>query len=106
MFSTLSMTEMIIFVTFDMSSADPFNLVWSKILWCANALIKGYTSLNTSSVTAIDKADTNCSRRSTHNEVIKLDNRLIHQKHKGECSLRHYVNDIRFENKSPEDTFF
>ena len=33
MFSPLSKTEFIIFVTFDLSSANAFNLVWSKILW-------------------------------------------------------------------------
>ena len=32
MFSTLSKTEIIIFVTFNLSSANAFNLVWSKIL--------------------------------------------------------------------------
>ena len=38
MFSTLSKTEMIILVTFNLSSANAFNLVWSKILSCENGL--------------------------------------------------------------------
>ena len=38
MFSTLSKTEFIIFVTFNLSSANAFNLVWSKILLCGNGL--------------------------------------------------------------------
>ena len=38
MFSTLSKTEIIIFVTFNLSSANAFNLVWSKILSCGNGL--------------------------------------------------------------------
>ena len=37
-FSTLSKTNIIIFVTFNLSSADAFNLVWSKILSCGNGL--------------------------------------------------------------------
>ena len=37
MFSTLSKTELIIFVTFKLSSANAFNLVWSKILLTAYA---------------------------------------------------------------------
>ena len=37
MFSTLH-TEIIIFATFNMSSANAFNLVWSKILSCGNGL--------------------------------------------------------------------
>ena len=40
MFSTLSKTEIIIFVTFNLSSANAFNLVWSKILSCGNGLIR------------------------------------------------------------------
>ena len=39
MFSTLSKTEIIISVAFNLSSADAFNLVWSKILLCGNGLI-------------------------------------------------------------------
>ena len=38
MFSTLSKTEVIIFVIFDLSSANAFSLVWSKILLCGNEL--------------------------------------------------------------------
>ena len=38
MFSTLSKTEIIIFVTFNLSSANAFNLVWSKILSSGNGL--------------------------------------------------------------------
>ena len=38
-FYTLSKTEIISFVTFNMSSANAFNLVWSKILSCGNGLI-------------------------------------------------------------------
>ena len=38
MFSTLSKTEMIIFVTYNLSSANAFNLVRSKILSCGNGL--------------------------------------------------------------------
>ena len=38
MFSTLSKTEIIIFVTFNLSSANAYNLVWSKILSCGNGL--------------------------------------------------------------------
>ena len=34
MFSALSKTEIIIFVTFNLSFANAFNLVWSKILLC------------------------------------------------------------------------
>ena len=37
-FSTLSKTEIIIFVTFNVWSANAFNLVWSKILSCGNGL--------------------------------------------------------------------
>ena len=36
MFSTLSKTEIIIFVTFNLSSANAFSLVWCKILSCGN----------------------------------------------------------------------
>ena len=38
MFSTLSKTEIIIFVTFNLSSANASNLVWSKILGYGNGL--------------------------------------------------------------------
>ena len=38
MFSTLPKTEIIIFVIFNLSSANAFNLVWSKILLCGNGL--------------------------------------------------------------------
>ena len=38
MFSTLSRTEIIIFVIFNLSSANAFNFVWSKILSCGNGL--------------------------------------------------------------------
>ena len=38
MFSTLSKTEIITFVTFNLSSANAFSLVWSKILLCGNGL--------------------------------------------------------------------
>ena len=38
MYSTLSKTEMTIFVTFKLSYANAFNLVWSKILSCGNVL--------------------------------------------------------------------
>ena len=38
MFSTLSKTEIVIFVTFNLLSANAFNLVWSKILSCGNGL--------------------------------------------------------------------
>ena len=38
MFSTLSKTEIIVFVAFNLSSANAFNLVWSKILSCGNEL--------------------------------------------------------------------
>ena len=38
MLSTLSKTEIIIFVSFNLSSADVFNLVWFKILSCGNGL--------------------------------------------------------------------
>ena len=38
MFSTVSKTEIIIFVTFNLSSANAVNLVWSKILLCGNGL--------------------------------------------------------------------
>ena len=37
-FSTLSNIEIIIFVTFDSSSANAFSLVWSKIFSCGNGL--------------------------------------------------------------------
>ena len=37
MFSTLSKAEIIIFVTFNLSSAN-FNLIWSKILSCGNGI--------------------------------------------------------------------
>ena len=37
-FSTLSKTEIIIFVTFNLSSANAFNLDWFKILSCGNGL--------------------------------------------------------------------
>ena len=40
MFSTLSKTEIIIFVTFNFSSANAFTLVWSKILSSVNGLNK------------------------------------------------------------------
>ena len=39
MFSTLSKTEIIIFVTFNMSSANAFSFIWSKILSCGNGLM-------------------------------------------------------------------
>ena len=39
MFSTLSKTEITIFVTFNLSSANAFNLVGAKILSCGNGLI-------------------------------------------------------------------
>ena len=39
MFFTLPKTEIIIFVTSNLSSANAFNLVWSKILLCGNGLI-------------------------------------------------------------------
>ena len=42
MFSTLSVTEIIILVTFDLSSANTFHLVWSKILSCGNGLTFDY----------------------------------------------------------------
>ena len=42
MFSTLSKTEIIIFVTFNLSSANAFNLVCSKILLCGNGLKNPY----------------------------------------------------------------
>ena len=38
MFSTLSKKEIIIFVSFNLSSANAFNLIWSKILSCGNGL--------------------------------------------------------------------
>ena len=38
MFSTLSKTEIIIFVISNLSSANAFNLVWSKILLCGKGL--------------------------------------------------------------------
>ena len=38
MFSPLSKTEIIIFVTFNLSSANAFNLACSKILSCGNGL--------------------------------------------------------------------
>ena len=38
MFSTLSKTEIIIFVTFKLPSTNAFNLVWSKIWLCGNVL--------------------------------------------------------------------
>ena len=38
MFSTLSKTEITFFVTFNLSSANAFNLVWSKILSCRKGL--------------------------------------------------------------------
>ena len=38
MFSALSKTEITILVTFSLSSANAFNLVWSKILSCGNGL--------------------------------------------------------------------
>ena len=38
MFCSLSKTEIIISVTFNLSSANAFNLVWSKILSCGNVL--------------------------------------------------------------------
>ena len=38
MFSTLSKTEMTNFVTFNLSSANAFNLIWSKILSSGNGL--------------------------------------------------------------------
>ena len=41
MFSTLSKIEIIIFVTFNLSSANAFNLDQSKILLFGKELIKG-----------------------------------------------------------------
>ena len=38
MFSPQSKTEILIFVTFNLSSANAFFLVWSKILSCGNGL--------------------------------------------------------------------
>ena len=40
-FSTLSKTEIIIFVTYNLSSANAIKLVWSKILSCGNGLKDG-----------------------------------------------------------------
>ena len=40
MFSTLSKTKIIFFVTLNLSSANGLNLVWSKILLCGNGLIR------------------------------------------------------------------
>ena len=42
MFSTLSKSEIIIFVTFNLSSANAFNLVQFKILSCGNGLTSGH----------------------------------------------------------------
>ena len=39
MFSTLTKTEIIIFVIFNLSSANAFNLVWSNILSCGKGLM-------------------------------------------------------------------
>ena len=44
MFSTLSATEIIIFVTFNLSSANAVNSVWPKILSCENGLKRVYIS--------------------------------------------------------------
>ena len=46
MFSTLSKTEMIIFVRFNLSSTNAFNLVWFKILFCGNGLKMKGTKLS------------------------------------------------------------
>ena len=43
MFSTRSKTGIIIFVTFNLLSANAFNLVWSKILLCGNGLSHYHT---------------------------------------------------------------
>ena len=45
MFSTLSKTEIIIFVTFNLSSANAFNLVWSKIVSRGNGLYCLYRAI-------------------------------------------------------------
>ena len=42
-FSTLSKTEIIVFGTFNLLSANAFSLVWSKILSCGNGLNKYLT---------------------------------------------------------------
>ena len=42
--STPSKTEITIFVTFNLSSANDFNLVWSKILSCGNGLMCSFIS--------------------------------------------------------------
>ena len=39
MFYTLSKTEIIIFVKFNLLSANAFNLVWSKVLSCGNGFL-------------------------------------------------------------------
>ena len=52
MFSSLSKTEITIFVTFHLWSANAFNLVWSKILSCGNGL-SAYISYRHLSSTAL-----------------------------------------------------
>ena len=47
MFSTLSKTEIIVFVTFNLSFANTFNVVRSKILSSGNGLMLLYQKLNT-----------------------------------------------------------
>ena len=49
LFSTLSKTEIIIFVTFNLSFANAFNLVWSKFLSCGNGLVRHITLTSRSS---------------------------------------------------------
>ena len=52
MFSTLSKTEIIIFLTFNLSSANAFNLVWSKILSCGNGLKNKCRFTNTKTISS------------------------------------------------------
>ena len=58
MFSSLSKSEIIIFVTFNLSSANAFNLVWSKIVSCGNGLI---IQLQTGFYPHIDTRHNNCA---------------------------------------------
>ena len=52
MFSTLSKTEITVFVTFNLSSANAFNLLWSKFFLCGNYLLPHMPILGSSNSAA------------------------------------------------------
>ena len=62
MFSTLSKTEITIFVTFNLFSTNAFNLVWSKILSCWKGLTH-YQTMPHFDTVKISAAEKHCEKR-------------------------------------------